>query len=288
MVINTLKYFCSMGVLKSLLNFYINSSIHVSIAVVAFVYITCYQLDLNCDKNLLLVLFYASICGYNFVKYYELVKFHHKKLTSWLKSIQFLTLFSFIAMLYYGVNLKFNAIWVALLMGVLTFFYAIPVLPKPILIDNNKNLRQISGLKIYVIAFVWSVVTVIIPVLNSSENVDLDISITAIQRFLIVIVLMLPFEIRDLNYDTLKLSTIPQKIGIKQTKALGLILLIIVVLIEFFKDDIDTSHLWSLIVFTSLTALFTLFSRKQQSPYYSAFWVESLPFFWVIVLVFLT
>ena len=34
------------------------------------------------------------------------------------------------------------------------------------------------------------------------------------QRFLFVVVAILPFEIRDIQYDSLKLSTIPQQIGV--------------------------------------------------------------------------
>ncbi|NNL83940.1 MAG: hypothetical protein HKP28_11175 [Winogradskyella sp.] len=277
-----------MRVLKSLLNFYINSSIHVSIAVVALSYITCLELDLNCDKNLLLALFYASICGYNFVKYFGLVKFYHRRLASWLKSIQILTFLCLIAMIYYGINLDNNALLLAFSMALVTFLYAIPVFPKVVLRKSQKNLRHVSGLKIYVIAFVWSVVTVFIPVLNSSEIISWDVSIIALQRFLIVVVLMLPFEIRDLNYDTLKLATVPQKIGVRATKALGLLLLIIVFLLEFLKDEVNTNQLWSLMILVAITALFILFSRKQQSKYYSAFWVEALPILWAAVLVILS
>ena len=37
------------------------------------------------------------------------------------------------------------------------------------------NLRAISGLKIYVIAFVWMAVTVIIPLLNEDYSLDNDV-----------------------------------------------------------------------------------------------------------------
>ena len=47
---------------------------------------------------------------------------------------------------------------------------------------------------------------------------------------------MLPFEIRDMQYDSLKLSTIPQRIGVMKTKIIGVFMLLFF-LLEFFKDE---------------------------------------------------
>ena len=95
---------------------------------------------------------------------------------------------------------------------------------------------------------------------------------------------MFPFEIRDLNYDSLKLATIPQKIGVKQTKLVGLFLLIVFYLLNYFKDDINTTVLVSYLMIASITLLFLVFSKQNQSKYYSAFWVESLPLVWLGIL----
>ena len=103
--------------------------------------------------------------------------------------------------------------------GGITFLYAIPLLPKRYFIDNQKNLREIGGLKIYIIAIVWTFTTVTLPLIENKTAITTDVIITSVQRFLFVIVLMLPFEIRDLNYDSLKLATIPQKIGIKKNRS---------------------------------------------------------------------
>ena len=45
-----------------------------------------------------------------------------------------------------------------------------------------------------------------------------DVWIEATQRYLYVVIAILPFEIRDMQYDSIKLSTIPQQIGIIKTK----------------------------------------------------------------------
>jgi hypothetical protein len=77
-----------MRVIKSFLDFYINSSIHVALASFALSWITLIQFDISYDKNILFFIFFASITCYNFVKYFGLVKFHHRGLAQWLKTIQ--------------------------------------------------------------------------------------------------------------------------------------------------------------------------------------------------------
>ena len=277
-----------MRALKTIFDFYINSSIHVALAIVAMACITYLEFDVATDSNLLYFMGFASITGYNFVKYFGLAKFHHRSLSSKLKAIQIFSLFCFLAMCFFALKLNPASLIAISVFGVVTFLYAIPLLPNRFFVDKKKKLRSISGLKIYIIALVWSGVTVILPLINSDYELYDDVLISAAQRFIIVIILMLPFEIRDLNYDSLKLSTIPQQIGVKQTKLAGLVLTLVVVFLEYFKDDINLSHLQSLVVISTVMLMFIKFSTQQQGRYYSAFWVESLPIFWLVLFLVLS
>ncbi len=190
-----------MGILKIVLDFYINSSIHVALAVYALTWVTLNNFGISYDENILYFNFYATITGYNFVKYFGLAKFHHRGLASWLKTIQIFSLICFFLLCFYAMKLEFKTmLWIGVF-GLMTFLYAIPFLPKHLFLDKQQNLRSVSGLKIYVIALVWSGVTVLLPVLNNDMALNADISLTAIQRFLFVIVLLLPFEIRDMKYE---------------------------------------------------------------------------------------
>ena len=196
-----------MKVLKQIFDFYINSSIHVALAVVSLSWLTILEFNVNNDQDILYFIFFASVTGYNFVKYFGLAKFHHRGLANWLKLIQVFSFFCFILMCFYALRLSTDVLIYIGIFGLITFLYAIPFLPKHLLFDEKQNLRNIGGVKIYIIALVWSGVTVLLPILNSSIHFSSDIVITGLQRFVFVIVLMLPFEIRDLQYDSLKLST---------------------------------------------------------------------------------
>jgi len=272
-----------MKVLKQIFDFYINRSIHVALAVCGLVWVTLLNFNVGADLDFVYFIFFATVTGYNFVKYFGLAKFHHRSLASWLKAIQIFSFLCFIGLVFYTLKLKTETIYYFLGLSVITFLYAIPFLPKKIFVEAG-NLRAISGLKIYVIAFVWMCVTVIIPLLNENYSLDNDVFVEAIQRFLYVIIAMLPFEIRDMKYDSLKLSTIPQRIGIVKTKVIGVLLIVLVLFLEFFKDEFWLNKVIILGIICFLLLLLLIFSKVNQKKHYSGFWVESIPILWAILI----
>ncbi|WP_282136666.1 hypothetical protein [Seonamhaeicola maritimus] len=273
-----------MGLIKQIFNFYINSSIHVALAVCSLTWITLIEFQAPVDKTLLFFIFFASVTGYNFVKYFGIAKFHHRRLASWLKTIQVFSFFCFLFLVFYALKLPMKTLLYIVGFGMLTFFYAIPFLPKRFFVDKQQNLRSIGGLKIYLIALVWSGVTVFIPLINSEFQLNTDAFITGFQRYMYVIVLMLPFEIRDLRFDNLKLSTVPQKIGVINTKAVGVILLLGLFALELFKDELNLVQVLALGVILLCTLTLVVLATKNQGKYYSSFWVEGLPVLWLIIL----
>ena len=274
-----------MRILKQIFDFYLNSSIHVALAVYALSWLTLETFNILYDEIVLYFIFYATITGYNFVKYFGLAKFHHRSLANWLKIIQIFSLICFILMCYYAFKLQAKTLIFSIGLGLITFFYAVPFLPKKILIDHNHNLRSISGLKIHIIALSWAMVTVLLPLINNNYNFDFDVGITFLQTFLYVMVLILPFDIRDMQYDSLKLGTIPQKIGIRNTRILGFVLLVIFFFAEFLKDQLLPNFILAKLVLVIITMFFILFSSENRGKYFSAFWVEGLPIVWLVLML---
>ncbi|MBB3124618.1 hypothetical protein FHS04_002141 [Mesoflavibacter sabulilitoris] len=275
-----------MKIVKQLLDFYINSSIHVALAVYALSWITLLVFNLPYDENILYFNFYATITGYNFVKYFGIAKWHHRSLAKWLKVIQVFSFFSFLLMLFYAFRLEPKVIVVLTGLGLITFLYAIPFWPKQMYLDEHQNLRQISGLKVYIIAAVWAFTTVVLPILNNNQELETKVWITVLQNFVFVLALMIPFEIRDLKYDSIKLATIPQQIGIKKTKILGVLLLFFFLGLNVFKEEILIHFLYKEVIVAFVLMLFTLFSTKNRNKYYASFWVEALPILWLLLMLF--
>ncbi len=267
-----------MKILKQALNFYIDSSIHVALAVCALVGISFLRFNLPIDTDLLLFVFFASITAYNFVKYAGLAKLYHRSLTSHLKAIQIFSLGCFLALLYLVFLQSKLVLIICSILAVFTFLYAVPFLP------NKKNLRNLKSLKIFIIAFVWAAVAAFLPWQNLENLLQVEVFWLFIQYFLFVVSITLPFELRDLHYDKLALGTIPQKIGVYKTKLLGVVSLMLVLSIQFlvFKENwqIDISFF----IICLLASLFLAFSSVKQKKYFASFWVEALPIFWLILL----
>jgi hypothetical protein len=268
-----------MKVLKKVFNFYINASIHVAFSVYAFVRITELYFNFSYNENLNYFIFFSTITGYNFIKYAGVAKLHHRSLTTNLKVIQIFSFFCFLAMCYYGYLVPYTTLLFIAPFSLLTIFYAIPFLS-----GFEKNLRQVSYLKIIVVALVWTGFTVLIPVFDAVETITFSTILSSIQRFLIVIVLILPFDIRDVKYDAISLQTIPLKIGVEKTKRLGLMLLIFTLVLEFLIPSTVTTKT-PFLLFFFLVIIFLMRAKINQPKYYSSFFVESLPIIWWLILL---
>lgn len=272
-------YFCHVKYLKQIFDFYLNASIHVALAVVAFAEVTIWQLGLDRDLNLYGFVFSASITAYNFVKFSGIAKFHFRSLNRRLRQIQVFSFAVILLMLYFLFKLGFVLILSISILGLLTFLYAVPLSPK------SKNLRNMSGLKVFIIALVWTGATVFLPLLSNDFdflNIRLQDICYAMLRFLLVLVLIIPFEIRDLGWDDAELKTIPQLFGESKAKIIGSILILLVILIEVYFEFY--THYAELGLRYALLLFLLLYSGRQRSQYFASFWVEALPLFWLMIL----
>jgi len=98
--------------------------------------------------------------------------------------------------------------------------------------------------------------------------------------------LVLIFEIIDLKFDDPHLKTVPQQIGVTKTKRVGVALMVLFVLLEFLSEDFRTEFFALKLALALTTILFLLFSNEHRSRYYASFWVESIPVFWWLFLIF--
>ncbi|MGY0391783.1 hypothetical protein ACW5R3_04355 [Bizionia sp. KMM 8389] len=271
--------------MKQVFDFYLDCSVHVALAVFSLSWMTLIEYDIPFDAPVLFFIFFASITGYNFVKFFGLAKFHHRRLSIWLKRIQVVSLVSFLLMGYFAYELQAKTLMLLAGFGLVTFLYAIPFLPKKMFVDQQQNLRNISGVKVYVIALVWAGVTVFIPLLNNNHLLEVTVIWAFIQRFILVLALMLPFEIRDMQFDSIKLGTIPQKIGVVNTKIMGVVLAVLFLALEFLLPCSGSIKLITQLLITLLLIASIVMATKEQGKYYSGFWVESIPVFWLLLVL---
>lgn len=268
-----------MKLLKAVFDFYLDASIHVAFSVFALVQITAVTLNIPSDTHLSWFLFFGTIVCYNFVKYGVEAKKYVLVANRYHKNIQFFSFGVAVCMLYHAYFLSYQ-VWLGIaILALVSGLYAIPVLPR------TKNLRSWGGFKIFIVALVWMGATVLLPVVASSMDFSWDVKIVAFQRFVFVLILLIPFEIRDLKYDDPELKTLPQRYGVANTKVFGSFMVLVFFFSAFLKDDLSTVDVVSKGILFLLLGVLMYATKRNQSNYFSSFWVEGIPIVWYMLLV---
>lgn len=264
-----------MKALKLLFRFYINSSIHVAFAVVSLTVLTYTQSKLPMSYGLLIFVFLSTITGYNFVKYAPVAKLHHRSLTPQLKQIQIFSFIMLLGLIICMFFVNFKIVLICLFLGILTLLYAVPI--------GKKNLREIYLLKVFIIAFIWAVTTYLLPFINNSfdwEGWVKNINFQFYERIIWVIMLMIPFEIRDLKFDRKRLKTLISIFGVRTVKFCSIIIMFLLLIHEIYFQAHYLPWLYIVIYFSLILAI--LMANTNQKAFYSSFYVESLPVLWMI------
>lgn len=240
--------------LRKILNFYIRSSIHVGLAVFCLVQLSNPQWN---SYSFLVLL--GTIVGYNFLKYSE-----------WFLSNK-LFRFHFIGIL--GVTL-ISALGFLLLFLQLDSSLQLDLIIAFALVVLYPFIRKTGWIKPFYVSFVVSYITLFIP-LNKHE----EIVLLFIQRFLLLSSVMIPFEILDSTTDAVAMKTLPHLFGIPRTKQIGYVLVVLYCVVSFHA--LDCLYLCFIYALSSVVAIY--FSSEKRSWYYTSFWVESLPGFWLLI-----
>jgi hypothetical protein len=270
-----------MKLLKQIFDFYLNGSIHVALSCFALVQITFHVFHIEYNEAAALFVFFGTIVGYNFVKYDALVRLNQNGVGPQLKAIALLSFSSVILTIYYFLHLNRVTQIISAVLFAITVLYTLPFFP------NRNNARNWAGVKIYIVALCWVGATLALPIMNAQIPVSIDFFIKGLQRFILVFVLVLVFEILDLANDDPNLKTVPQTIGVRRTKWLGLFLLIPFWFLEVFISTFNVHDAIINLIMVLMLMLFIVFATPQRSRYYTSFWVESVPVFWWLMIVFL-
>lgn len=217
------------------------------------------------------IVFAGSFLSYSFVKkpleFFKIGAHFYRSLRG---AVYFLFSLLFIVLLLDSSTSELPIVMVA---GGLVFFYVFPQ-------QKYKNLRRFCGLKIYIVSLSWVLITGVYPFgtfeLNSAQYGYL------LQRFLLIILATLPFEIRDLDKDDAHLFTLAQTLGTRGVQLFAGILALLISSLSFFLKMMYGIDSFSVIVLLPFY-LWSLWQvRLLKTPYFVSFWVELIPFFGLI------
>ncbi len=274
-----------MQAIKRIFDFYIFSNIHVAFAVFCLTKITL--LSHSIESNLLpWFVFFSTITSYNFIRLYKVFDINSwtsKFVKQYKKGILGLTFISLLIIIYLSFLLKLTTLLTLIPFGLFTLFYVIPL---PIKKNNSLTLRSVAFLKLFLIAISWAGTTVLVPMINYDIELGDNEMVTFIQRFLFVVAITIPFDIRDINFDAINLKTIPQIFGVQRSKTVGLLFLMMFLGLEFLKNPMEIEQFRIHLIIAVFSLIFLFRATSKQNKYYSAFFVESLPIVWFLLFIY--
>ncbi len=273
--------------LDRLIKFLINSNVWVAIAVVSLCYMSIEHLSIL-PVGFLAFEFFATIFAYSYmrlVQYHgltklDLAKFWRTAWVNWLGAALAGT-----AMLYF-----LREIYRPGLLGILippaliSFLYPISF---PRADKGFTSLRLIPGLKLFLIAFTWSYMTVLLPELMYGD-INLHAALEFVFRIVLIASLVIPFDIRDLQNDQASMLTLPQVLGYKSARELaftGVFVYQLWLLAKIFVFGFNPYVITGELMAFEIGAILIRRASPDKAPSYFSFWIEAIPVFAVLAMI---
>jgi hypothetical protein len=272
-------------ILFSILDFLLFSNIFIAICAVAQGLVTYYLLKLPADYYVLAFLFFATHVTYNLsvlltkpehpkkskFKRVRWVFEHHRLMIS-ITMVAVLCIIP-LALLYLSMQAKILMAFI----GIISLAYNLPFLT----INHKKlALRNLPGIKLFLIALVWSVSCVVLPIVEAENNYSISITqsetlLLLASRFLLICAINIPCDIRDLFEDKVaELKTIfaPQEKQ-KAWMFCQALLFIYLILIVFFTKTINLQVI-ALLASIVVMGWLIFKSNPKRNEYFYFFYLD--------------
>ena len=265
--------------MKSIIKIWIYSNLHIALIAFLLSLESNYLLGIASDLTSPLFVFFSTIFIYN-LGYYSVIlfnddaqRYHAEWMTKHIKYWVFSMLIAVLGIIYLFSNYSFESQIVILALSVLSILYIIHDIR---FFGIKFSIRDIPYFKTFIVSAIWVMITVLPQVIEYDlfkEN-TLWISLM-LERFFFIFSITLMFDIRDIESDPDNFSTIPKSIGIKNTKVIAIISLIIgfyfYQLIPIFTSTSVSMSLLYIAMFASV-----LYSNKNRDELYYSAWFDGL------------
>ncbi len=148
------------------------------------------------------------------------------------------------------------------------------------LLGGRRRLRDLSYIKIFLIAIAWSWITVLLPALELGMGWSIPMIVMLLERAFFIFAITLPFDIRDLEVDAYnQVRTLPALLGYRRTKLLALFCLLAMAALAGLNHhaDVYSNGAFAGILLSGLIA-FTLiwYSDRVKHDYYFTGLIDGL------------
>ena len=225
------------------------------------------------------IVFFATIFTYNFQRIVRLRKGKKHARNDWanehILAIYLLILFGGLMSLYRFIDFRLNTQITIILLGALSILYPF-------------GLRKVPFSKIFIISLIWTTSTMLLLILEEEIIFSSNVIAHLLSRFLFVFAICIPFDIRDVKYDNIKLKTIPIVFGVSRSKLISFISLFFVIIIsslQYWNNKLSVGFFIAISLSCIVSSIFIKKSNEKKSDFFFSFWVESLSILLYLFLV---
>jgi len=283
-------------ILQPVFDFLLFSNVFMAICAVAQGLVTFYLIGSKPDFRVTWLLFTATLGVYSLSilmtrpKQPELSP--HPRIRWFFKYYNIMVTMTIVSMmslipLFFLISMESRILMVFLC--ILSVAYSMPLFS---LGDQKFGLRNIPGLKQFLITLVWTMSTVLLPILEAQEHhlttISMrDTTILVAERFLFIAALTIPFDIRDLFEDSKSgLKTVPVVWGEKKALLFCQALLVLyVVLLLLFRGSGFNADFWSQAITVLLAGWLIFKSKWTKNEYYYFFFVDGILILQYVILI---
>ncbi len=244
----------------------------------------------NVNWYYLLFTFFFTVATYNYMRLFQIRSYsgeHGFNQKFWFKQrvVQasfFTVVFSLIGSWFYLKIASWTLVMLSILPGLISLLYPLSF-RNPM--QSFTSLRTIPGLKVFLIASSWAYITFLIPVIYWYDIQPLDWVEFGMRVFLII-ALIIPFDIRDLQMDDSQLRTLPQVLGVHRSKLLAMVLLGLYLVWKFIQHFLgcltpEMLVAWTLGLMYAAVLIYKM--NVSSSEIRSSFWIEGTPVLVVVL-----
>ena len=161
------------------------------------------------------------------------------------------------------------------------------VYPLPYILGRWPGIRHIAGLKLFIIALVWTLVTFVVPAMQSEVVWDQQTWVLTAQRFFIITAITIPFDVRDKEIDHPDIKTLPMVVGSRSALMVGVFCIFGVelsVLLQYFQHGLFTGwQTFGLFLGLEIMMLFIHRALPVKNDLYYSFALEGSPIYLAVI-----
>lgn len=271
-------YLCTSALL---VNYFIYGNILIACAAVAMILVTEWIRGLQASPFLWAAVFLGTFFAYNFQRMIRirLGRERSSKGDQWLvhhwRSWSLLNGMALgCAGLLFLFFLPWRDLYILVPAGLVIGGYALPFIP---LEGGRGALRDLPYAKVFLIAGTWTLITVFLPEVHNGTAMGEGSWLMSTQRFLFIIAITIPFDIRDLAHDETKKRTFPQMMGIKGAKAMSLVfigLFMLLTLVQLRRGMLSPPMFQALVSSGVVAGIFCSGASPGRRESYYAGWLD--------------